>query len=779
MKRLLTLFCCLVAACVSKAQDCNAFLFLGLDTTICEGADIQLQVSGLPAEVLNFNWTPAGLTVSSDNSSATDSPSATTTYGLEVRYVTGPELVNNGDFSAGDTGFSTDYTFGNSSGGNGPLDDQGQYRITTSPPSVHDDFGDCGDHTSGNGNMMVINGSDDPVNVWCQTINVDAGIEYAFSAWVNTMVAQNPAMLQFSINGTLIGSTFTAPNQVCVWDQFFALWNSGANTSAELCIRNMNTNDTGNDFALDDISFRRTCVASAERTVTVDMTAQAEIDLNNNFCQGSSDLSLADLLTAESTSGGNWTLDGAPINSSLPISTLSVGAYELSYSVGNAECSATDSRTFNIVEPPNAGVAIDEGLYCQGQGGTFSLPDLLADFEAGGTWALPAELSGIPFSPISGVVDLNGTSAGSYDFTYTVSGASACPADVAVVTVEVASLPSVDTPLPDLVLDCNLPEVFVESGIDPGLNIVWSLDGSPFSTEPNITVNQAGEYAYTITDPSSACSSEFSFSVSAEDNLPTFDIMLDSLRCTADNQVDNGRVEFLPDGGNGPFVYSIDGQNFQAEPVFENLEAGVYNLIMEDAGGCRSSREVSLLDPLDFSFGLTSDIQADFTYGSQVGVFLQTNLSQTELANIIWGPAGIADIGARSVQFILDGPLTVQASVTTNLGCTFSAEIELVGQNGQILFAPSAFSPNDDGANDRWIPFGGPNVNRLLSVQIFDRWGSPVFQTNDQQAGDLSAGWDGRFRGREAPVGVYAYAVEVLLFDGTTQQETGSLTLIR
>ncbi|MEM6878014.1 MAG: hypothetical protein AAF544_05625, partial [Bacteroidota bacterium] len=244
MKRLLTLFCCLVAACVSKAQDCNAFLFLGLDTTICEGAAIQLQVSGLPAEVLNFNWTPAGLTVSSDNSSATDSPSATTTYGLEVRYVTGPELVNNGDFSAGDTGFSTDYTFGNSSGGNGPLDDQGQYRITTSPPSVHDDFGDCGDHTSGNGNMMVINGSDDPVNVWCQTINVDAGIEYAFSAWVNTMVAQNPAMLQFSINGTLIGSTFTAPNQVCVWDQFFALWNSGANTSAELCIRNMNTNDT-------------------------------------------------------------------------------------------------------------------------------------------------------------------------------------------------------------------------------------------------------------------------------------------------------------------------------------------------------------------------------------------------------------------------------------------------------------------------------------------------------------------------------------------------------
>ncbi|MEM8582765.1 MAG: gliding motility-associated C-terminal domain-containing protein [Bacteroidota bacterium] len=778
MKRLLTLFGLLLTS-QAFAQDCNAFLFLGTDTTICAGADVQLQANGLPAEVLNYDWSPAGIAVGADNTTASDTPASTTTYGLEVRYVTGPELVNNGDFSAGDTGFSTDYTFGNSPGSIGPLEGQGQYRITTSPPSVHEDFGDCGDHTTGDGNMMVINGSDSPVNVWCQTIAIEGGIDYAFSAWVNTMVAENPARLQFSINGNLIGTTFIAPDQICVWDQFFALWNSGANTTAEVCIRNLNVVNTGNDFALDDISFRRTCVASAERTVTVEGPATASIDINNNYCLGSSDLQLSDLLSPASTTGGNWTLDGTPISGQLGLSNLAIGNYELSYSAGLAECAAQDTRTFNVVAPADAGVAIDEGLYCQGAGGTFTLTDLLADFDAGGSWALPAELMGIPFSPISGVVDLSSTSAGSYDFTYTVSGPGACPASTAVVTVEVAATPTVSTPLADDILDCTQTEIFADSGADPAFNVVWSLDGTPISNERAITITQAGRYNYTITDPASGCRADFEFSITSEGNPPTFDLLLDSLSCDSENSVTSGRIEFVPTGTNGPFLYSIDGQNFQSETVFENLTPGTYQLAVEDAGGCVATDEVNFIDPLDFSFALSSNIDENFVYGEQVGVFLQTNLPQEELSSIVWGPAGIADIGARSIQLVLNAPLTVQASLRTSLGCSFDAFIELAGQNGQILFAPSAFSPNDDGANDRWIPFGGPTVSRLISVEIFDRWGSPVFQTTDQRAGDLLAGWDGRYRGREAPIGVYAYAVEILLLDGSTQQASGSLTLVR
>lgn len=780
MMRSLTLFFLFISSAHLLAQDCTANISIGQDTTVCEGANIQLQVSGLPAEVLSYNWTPIDdLFVSFNNQLATATITEPITFGLDVRYVVGPELVFNGDFSEGDTGFTTEYEFGNSTGANGVLDDEGLYRVTSSPQSVHQAFANCNDHSPGTGNMMVVNGGDEPVNVWCQNITVDPDVDYAFSAWVTTVVASSPAILQFRINGDLVGDPLSAPNFNCFWEEFFALWNSGANTSAEICISNLNTASTGNDFAIDDISFRRTCLASTQRTFDIAEPVTAEINAEDEYCLGTSSLVLDELLVDGSSAGGDWSLNGFDVPPNTPLNGLPSGTYNLRYEVGLLGCGAFDNMIFEIVEPSNAGVAIDEGLFCEGESGTFALPDLLADFDAGGSWGLPPELAGIAFSPLSGVADLSGTSAGSYDFTYTVGGANACPASVSVVTVEVAQAPTIDNPLPDAIIDCNIPELDIRSGADPQFNVSWLQDGSPFALGDEVTISEAGTYTYTLSDPASGCSSDFVFAVTDERTDPVFDFMLDSLRCGPGNQVEAGQVELLPLAGRPPYLYSIDGQNFQADPAFGGLQADTYELTVEDIGGCRSSQSITLIDPLDFDFALGSDIAPDFLYGRSAGVFVQTNLPQAELANLSWSPTGIADTGSRSFQFVLIQPTAVQASLTTSLGCRFDAAIDLVGQNGPTLFAPSAFSPNDDGVNDRWMPFGGLTADRLIRVEVFDRWGSPVFQKTDQIPGDLQAGWDGRWKGQQMPVGVYVFSVEVLMLDGSTQQETGSITLMR
>ncbi|MEM6397461.1 MAG: gliding motility-associated C-terminal domain-containing protein [Bacteroidota bacterium] len=780
MMRSITLFFALIYSANLLAQDCTANISIGQDTMVCSGTLVQFQASNLPDEILSYNWTPADdLFVSFNNELATSTITAPITFGLEVRYVVGPELVFNGDFTEGDTGFTTEYEFGNSTGSNGVLDDEGLYRVVDSPQSVHQAFANCNDHTPGDGNMMVVNGGDEPVNVWCQDISVDPGVDYAFSAWVTTVVASSPAVLQFRINGNLVGDPLTAPNFNCFWEEFFALWNSGTNSSAEICISNLNTASTGNDFAIDDISFRRTCLATTQRTVEVAEPALAEIEADDEYCVGTSSLVVDDLLSSASTTGGNWSLNGFTVPPNTPLGGLPSGSYNLRYEAGLSGCGDIDLFTFEIVEPANAGVPIDEGLFCQGESGTFALPDLLADFDAGGSWALPPELAGIPFSPVSGVADLSSTSAGSYDFTYTVGGANACPVSESVVTVEVAPVPTIDSPLPDAIIDCNLPELVIRSGADPQFNVSWQQNGSPFANGDEVIVTEPGTYTYTLTNPASGCASDFEFTVTDERTDPVFDIDLDSLRCSADNQIEPGRVELIPTAGRAPYLYSVDGQTFQVDSTFEGLQPGTYELTVEDLGGCRSSRSITLIDPLDFDFALSTNIGPDFLYGRSAGVFVQTNLPPSELANLSWLPLGVADTGSRSIQFVVVEPTTVQALLTTSLGCQFDASISLSGQNGPFLFAPSAFSPNDDGVNDRWMPFGGLTADRLVSVEVFDRWGSPVFQKTDQIPGDLQSGWDGRWRGEQMPVGVYVFSVEVLLLDGTTQQETGSITLVR
>ncbi len=68
------------------------------------------------------------------------------------------------------------------------------------------------------------------------------------------------------------------------------------------------------------------------------------------------------------------------------------------------------------------------------------------------------------------------------------------------------------------------------------------------------------------------------------------------------------------------------------------------------------------------------------------------------------------------------------------------------------LWVPNAFSPNGDGVNDTFSIVGG-NF-RMYRMEIYNRWGERVFRTDDPRAG-----WDGTWRGREAPEGAYLVVI--------------------
>ncbi len=162
-------------------------------------------------------------------------------------------LVINGDFSAGNTGFGSDYTF--VSGPNSALP-PAVYAIDTSPHNVHPSWASYGDHTSGTGDMMIVNGADvGGKRVWFENgITVAPSTTYFFSTWIASSYPTAPAQLDFSINGSAIGPTFTASSTTGLWQQFFASWNSGVSTTADIALVNQNLAFGGNDFTLDDIS---------------------------------------------------------------------------------------------------------------------------------------------------------------------------------------------------------------------------------------------------------------------------------------------------------------------------------------------------------------------------------------------------------------------------------------------------------------------------------------------------------------------------------------------
>jgi len=88
------------------------------------------------------------------------------------------------------------------------------------------------------------------------------------------------------------------------------------------------------------------------------------------------------------------------------------------------------------------------------------------------------------------------------------------------------------------------------------------------------------------------------------------------------------------------------------------------------------------------------------------------------------------------------------------------------------IYIPNAFSPNGDGLNDVLQVYGA--IIKEVHFMIFNQWGEKVFETNNQ-----SVGWDGYYKRKAQPSGVYMYVCKLKLLDGTEVDRKGSVNLIR
>ncbi len=106
-------------------------------------------------------------------------------------------------------------------------------------------------------------------------------------------------------------------------------------------------------------------------------------------------------------------------------------------------------------------------------------------------------------------------------------------------------------------------------------------------------------------------------------------------------------------------------------------------------------------------------------------------------------------------------------------GCHNSDTINLRGCLSPIFF-PNAFTPNDDGINDKYRPVGSGVLQ--FSMEIYNRWGERVFETDN-----FDLFWDGRFNGSRCADGVYFFIAKFVMADSSDESHHahGSVTLLR
>ncbi len=164
-------------------------------------------------------------------------------------------LIVNGDFEAGMTGFGSDYT----PSAHGCISCVGVNSNTLSwynAPGYVEVFND---HTSGTGGMLLYDPPASPSawRIWYQNVHVEAGKTYTFSGWGREANSENPGvndgLVRFEVNGTDLGTLVTVQN---AWTYFSAEYTATTTGLVTLALRDMNaTTWYGTYTAIDDLAF--------------------------------------------------------------------------------------------------------------------------------------------------------------------------------------------------------------------------------------------------------------------------------------------------------------------------------------------------------------------------------------------------------------------------------------------------------------------------------------------------------------------------------------------
>lgn len=240
----------------------------------------------------------------------------------------------------------------------------------------------------------------------------------------------------------------------------------------------------------------------------------------------------------------------------------------------------------------------------------------------------------------------------------------------------------------------------------------------------------------------------------------------------------DGHILFgLPNGGVAPYRFSIDrGGHFSGNPLFEQLAAGDYTLVAEDAAGCYNQ-------PLHLVIG-----QPDSLYVRLEAVGLSLPLhpgSEVVVEGTPGGPVVTTDWtpaidppcpGCLRDTLYPEKATWVRLLVTDSAGCTATDSLFLPVESP--VYAPNVMLQGAGSDNDRFVLFS----DRPLPVSqlfIFDRWGNEVFERRDFFTNDPDSGWDGNFRNRAVAPGIYVFFARVEVSPGKIVELRGDVAVLR
>ena len=509
---------------------------------------------------------------------------------------------------------------------------------------------------------------------------------------------------------------------------------------------------------------------------------QAVIDFkHNNPCTPQQDYTFTSLSSNYNrlkwTFGDDASLDSADTAGPITVSYSSPGIKTVVLQAfGDKECSVVATYSFTVTEKPEPPeISINKASFCLNETVVLSTPVVDSAVYA---WTGPNGFTSNQPTVNIPVTDYN--VAGSYSLTITVNGCTSDPSTINVPTIS-------QTPIVTLDVTENNPctnELTytisytasdyqeLRANFGPGFTIRSGTGNGPYT----VSYNTPGERTITVTATSSSGCRIIVTKVINVPAIPAKPVIQINKNSFCVNDTIILTTPAIPNTTyiwNGPNNFTSTGATITIPVTSLNL-SGEYTLVAT-SGRC-SSEAASIIIPEIIKTpvaAFTSDPKMPAILTSPVTVQFINN--STDADSYLWdfGDGSTSTEENPSHEYTAFGEYNVSLTAYKSQACSTSViQGKFVIKVDNTILVPNTFTPNADQINDEFVV----TISNISSyrLQIYNRYGSPLFQTND-----IFENWKGVYNNAPLPVGTYYYIIDAVSISGEPIKRSGSISIIK
>jgi gliding motility-associated-like protein len=721
----------------------------GPDVTICPGQSTTLDGSGGTI----YTWSPATGLSNPNIPNPVATPTVTTTYTLTV---SGGSAQCTGTDAVTVTVAAPTSTASN----NGPLC-SGQTLNLSCTPAGGTAYSWVGPNSfSSNVQNPVITNAQ-PAASGVYTVTVTSGA-CTSTATTTVSVSASPTVVASSNSpicpGTTLNLTSTAGGTTYSW--------TGPNSFSSALQNPSITNATPAASGIYTVTITLTGGCSGTDTVSVIVNANMVITATATppaICPGGSS-SLSATCSAPGAVFG-WmpgSLSGTPVVVNPAVTTV--------YTVGGSAsgCTGTASVTVTVNPIPTISFSPMPSLCATSPPLTLNQAS-----PAGGTYS-GTGVAGNMFNPATSGL---GTFDIIYSYTNPTTGCSNTDTTQISVTngLTISVTPGTSSICPGTSV------VLTASGAG---SFVWApTTGLSNSTGATVTANPTSSTVYTVTGSNpDGCMGTNSATVNFYNSSQVSIIAMPNSGCSPLNVAFDYSppANVLDSTWHWDFDDNFSTNNTSTDSSVQHLYThhGNYTVTFtaQDVNGCTvtASTPVAVyLTPIaDFYYS------PDYAYTDYPLIFFKDQSTGALLWDWSFGDPVIPSLNVSTLQnpshsYSDSGLFHVQLIVDNN-GCKDTANKDVNIYLNALVFVPNAFTPNEDGKNDIFIPAISGVDESDYSFVIYDRWGKEMFSTHD-----VAQGWNGKNNGKDVAQGVFTWVIDYTEIRGVSHKIKGLVTLYR